>query len=329
MDFRLYDNTLGRFFGIDALSEQNHYLSTYNFADGNPVIFSDPTGLDSEYNWSNNYGSHGRFFQTGHYNFRDNNYLAINAGNSGAGGGGSTTPKFKTAQELSDYLMKITPAGRNISYADMGNGQWAEFEWERYVYNPNEPGNAIDNRGGTLNALGFGMRKVFIGHPVAALVGKGNGGGGIFNSFGRFMEKHFFLEAESQLTHGLQVGGIVYKGIGIDASLFHQVLWEGKIGTQGNSSTNYNFENNPTYYKKGKALEINVAKGIGGGFGFNIENGQVVSTTISLGFLGCGGDVTFDSSGITKSFIGFQAGAKLAVIWGVSASGKIGLNFEY
>jgi hypothetical protein len=177
MDFRLYDNTLGRFFGIDALSEQNHYLSTYNFADGNPVIFSDPTGLDSEYNWSNNYGSHGRFFQTGHYNFRDNNYLAINAGNSGAGGGGSTTPKFKTAQELSDYLMKITPAGRNISYADMGNGQWAEFECERYVYNPNEPGNAIDNRGGTLNALGFGMRKVFIGHPVAGLVGRGNGGG--------------------------------------------------------------------------------------------------------------------------------------------------------
>jgi hypothetical protein len=30
MDFRLYDNALGRFFGIDALSEQNHYLSTYN-----------------------------------------------------------------------------------------------------------------------------------------------------------------------------------------------------------------------------------------------------------------------------------------------------------
>jgi hypothetical protein len=45
MDFRQYDNAIGRFLCIDALSEKNHYLSPYNFADGNPIFFSDPSGL--------------------------------------------------------------------------------------------------------------------------------------------------------------------------------------------------------------------------------------------------------------------------------------------
>ncbi len=45
MDFRMYDNALGRFYGMDALSEKNHYLSPFQFADGNPVFFSDPSGL--------------------------------------------------------------------------------------------------------------------------------------------------------------------------------------------------------------------------------------------------------------------------------------------
>jgi RHS repeat-associated protein len=45
MDFRMYDNALGRFYGMDALSEKNHYLSPFQFADGNPIYYCDPSGL--------------------------------------------------------------------------------------------------------------------------------------------------------------------------------------------------------------------------------------------------------------------------------------------
>jgi RHS repeat-associated protein len=101
MDFRLYDNALGRFFGIDALSEQNHYLSTYQFGDGNPIVFSDPSGLDSMPGWlqamwdATPWGTNSTWTNTGGgftntrwwsdtYNFD----TSIDAGPSSGGGGG-------------------------------------------------------------------------------------------------------------------------------------------------------------------------------------------------------------------------------------------------
>jgi len=46
MNFRQYDNAIGRFVSSDALSEINYSQSPYHFANNNPVYFSDPTGLD-------------------------------------------------------------------------------------------------------------------------------------------------------------------------------------------------------------------------------------------------------------------------------------------
>ena len=46
MDFRQYDNAIGRFVSIDLLSENNYSQSPYQFANNNPSYFSDPTGLD-------------------------------------------------------------------------------------------------------------------------------------------------------------------------------------------------------------------------------------------------------------------------------------------
>ena len=46
MDFRLYDNALGRFFGIDLLADQFTGQSPYHFAYNSPILFGDPSGLD-------------------------------------------------------------------------------------------------------------------------------------------------------------------------------------------------------------------------------------------------------------------------------------------
>ena len=45
MDFRQYDNALGRFHGVDLLAEWDHKGSPYSFGLNNPVYFSDPSGL--------------------------------------------------------------------------------------------------------------------------------------------------------------------------------------------------------------------------------------------------------------------------------------------
>jgi len=45
MDFRQYDNAIGRFVGMDVLSEMGFSNTPYHFANGNPVYFSDPSGL--------------------------------------------------------------------------------------------------------------------------------------------------------------------------------------------------------------------------------------------------------------------------------------------
>jgi RHS repeat-associated protein len=45
MDFRNYDNALGRFLSMDRLAELAYSITPYRFAYNNPVYWSDPTGL--------------------------------------------------------------------------------------------------------------------------------------------------------------------------------------------------------------------------------------------------------------------------------------------
>lgn len=54
MDFRQYDNSLGRFYSIDALAEFGNSYSPYRFAYNNPVYFGDPTGLLEDGNSGSN-----------------------------------------------------------------------------------------------------------------------------------------------------------------------------------------------------------------------------------------------------------------------------------
>ncbi|EJL65540.1 RHS repeat-associated core domain-containing protein [Flavobacterium sp. CF136] len=46
MDYRQYDNALGRFNSIDAMSEKFPALSPYSFSANNPILLNDPSGKD-------------------------------------------------------------------------------------------------------------------------------------------------------------------------------------------------------------------------------------------------------------------------------------------
>ena len=45
MDYRQYDNAIGRFNGIDALAELQYSYTPYHFSYNNPVYYTDPSGL--------------------------------------------------------------------------------------------------------------------------------------------------------------------------------------------------------------------------------------------------------------------------------------------
>jgi hypothetical protein len=167
MDFRLYDNALGRFFGIDALSEQNHYLSTYQFGDGNPVVFSDPTGLDSQ---TDMFGRD-RFDRWGMFiPWADRGPMtsSIDAGNSSGGSGGGTTIGSFEALQHFGILLASNPNNRNIQFRGNSDGTFT-VTWTETIIRGT--GQFYTNELGTTHEE---MEFQYIDHTTAA---SGNGGG--------------------------------------------------------------------------------------------------------------------------------------------------------
>jgi RHS repeat-associated protein len=192
MDFRLYDNVLGRFFGIDALSEKNHYLSPYQFGDGNPIVFADPTGLDSMPGWirdlwdatPNGYNSTwtnigGGYFQMTNFWGSGQTVNSIDAGPSGGGGSGGGgflgdgyfgLPSFGVGTVYNYNTGAFTkPSGS--SYYNFGNGLWTNtIMLEEVIVT------------GSLGKLNFPMQEIIniIETAQARFNGGGNGGGASF-----------------------------------------------------------------------------------------------------------------------------------------------------
>jgi uncharacterized protein RhaS with RHS repeats len=50
MDFRQYDNAIGRFSSIDLLAELSFSQTPYHFGNNNPNYWADPSGLQTEPN---------------------------------------------------------------------------------------------------------------------------------------------------------------------------------------------------------------------------------------------------------------------------------------
>ncbi|WP_168732729.1 DUF6443 domain-containing protein [Flavobacterium supellecticarium] len=73
MDFRQYDNTLGRFNSQDLLSESFPDSSPYSFSFSNPVALSDPSGLCPECPDKNNAKNGDTYLSTGGGNYSFNN----------------------------------------------------------------------------------------------------------------------------------------------------------------------------------------------------------------------------------------------------------------
>ena len=92
---RLYDQSLGRWFTTDPLSEKYYGLSPYVYCGNNPIRYVDPTGL-----------SHSEFDENGNYlrTTKDNWFHNTFFGRTGriVDGDGNVTQKFKFADPKND-----------------------------------------------------------------------------------------------------------------------------------------------------------------------------------------------------------------------------------
>ena len=114
MDYRLYDNALGRFMNIDPLADIDGQIdiSPYSFAWNNPVVFNDPSGLCPECNTNVNNPTEGQDYTDSNglswiYNGTDwvgqLNEVVIN-----------NVPEESTAEKVVDVATDFIPVVGNV-----------------------------------------------------------------------------------------------------------------------------------------------------------------------------------------------------------------------
>jgi hypothetical protein len=302
MDFRMYDNALGRFYGMDALSEKNHYLSPFQFGNGNPVFWADPTGLDSMPGWLQDMwdsvpnGYNATFTNTGDGNFEVTAFWgsgqpinnSISSGNSGGGGGSSSGGGGIAGFGIGSVYnvnsgIFTTPNGQ--SYENYGNGNW----------NPTILLNELvvySNGKGGWRPVNYNA----ITSNINALLGNGGSGWGFSNN------------SLNTFDWVGNIAGIASTYPTIDGVWkYHQnksnTWWRGKNG-------NY-YNKNSVRFNGGYKNSMNIAKnssklirGVGGALTW-VSMGATIGSTISA--------VVNDTHN-TSTWVGFVAGVGLGAL---------------
>jgi RHS repeat-associated protein len=127
MDYRQYDNTIGRFSSIDPLAEKTPSISGYAFANNNPIIFADPSGLKSiETNYGHDWLGRDKFDENGFYITPDArgqakqfDFINFMIGGDGYNGSGNLTQTYYKTSDGSVYYKvyhegSVTPRKDNL-----------------------------------------------------------------------------------------------------------------------------------------------------------------------------------------------------------------------
>jgi RHS repeat-associated protein len=111
--YRKYDAQIGRFTGVDMLAEKFVDLNPYNFGNGNPVMFNDPTGAlnQAEFNtlintlWNSPFGG----------------TWSSNGGGGGGGFGGGSNIYFFGNDATASFFGGLAASGINYGFGTDGN----------------------------------------------------------------------------------------------------------------------------------------------------------------------------------------------------------------
>ncbi len=153
MDFRQYDQALGRFYGMDLLAEASVYSTPYHYGYNNPVYWSDSSGLLSDSFigsiWNNSpdksrtyWENMGGYFVSNHVNAFGNSIATLYDGTIGEtlpmmyvdatkGGGGalnySSEGGFDIGKRIQDHTYRYGKSYQG--YRDgLRSAQWDRFQ---------------------------------------------------------------------------------------------------------------------------------------------------------------------------------------------------------
>lgn len=151
MDFRQYDNALGRFYGMDKLSELAYSISPYRFAFNNPNYWADPTGL-SEKSWKgwvdtgnfifwdskvNNQGDVDSFYKDKGFTYVPDDTVVVDSdGDSRRLNGDGTVTTM-----LDEVVVSSQPKKSSTNWFFMSESYW--------LWGPNRYGDLMGNKNGT------------------------------------------------------------------------------------------------------------------------------------------------------------------------------------
>ncbi|MEO7173904.1 RHS repeat-associated core domain-containing protein [Flavobacterium sp.] len=168
MDFRQYDNAIGRFSNIDLLTDNSPSLTPYHFGNNNPNYWVDPTGLETS-----TYASTTDLIR----DLWNNTPVGGIGIASNSGGGGFNTAYFDTNNtgggpfsSLAGFSWAGSYIGANgVFYANFGNGNYSGYKYKpgyAYASFDSEYGlagmtivNASWEKVGEIQTAGFGDNK--------------------------------------------------------------------------------------------------------------------------------------------------------------------------
>jgi RHS repeat-associated protein len=334
MNGRVYDPVVGRFLSPDMVVQAPNFTQSYNrysYCFNNPLKYTDPTGWFGEAQdkapWE-----------------IDNNWRPMPRTPSIWDEYGP--PRWRMDMSIDELLFYTSPARFMPQCREMFafNQEMAaiQAELDERIKQESQYSNNISLLVQSIqtkeiinivqdiySGIGILFEDGYIAFHRNILQNKHkNQGQGAASAVGNFFSDHFYVGAEGEISYGVQLAGMIKKGVGVNINPVSQIVAEGSISNRGHSIDNYSIQNAGSADKV-KAMDFGVAWIVGGNYNWNVVNGQMVSQTASLGVYGFGGNLTWDKTGVTNLFLGFELGGKVAVGWGASGSVKIGFTWNF
>ena len=138
-------------------------------------------------------------------------------------------------------------------------------------------------------------------------------------------KEHFYVGVEGDISYGVQISGKISKTLGFNVNILSETLVDTKLSNKDNYFKTYELVPLNSI-DRGKSMDIGISYIGGGNYNNNIENGKVVSQTISGGIIGLG--VTYTNGRKRNLFVGYELGGKFAFGYGVSGAFKLGFDID-